>query len=94
MHLDSIELTAHARLGRHAVRGEPFSDRQARAIVSTTGLHRRLHLLTLERESLLEELSSRLSPFRPAEVDRLVHEQFARVRTLAQNLDLASCRLR
>lgn len=85
-HLDSVELTAHSRLGRHAVRGEPFSERQARAIVSTTGLHRRLHLLSLEREALLEELSSRLSPFRPAEIDRLVHEQFAKVRTLAQEL--------
>lgn len=62
---------------------EPFSERQAHAIVSTTGLHRRLHLLTLERESLLEELSSRLSPFRPSEIDRLVHEQFAKVHTLA-----------
>ncbi len=85
-HLDSVELTAHSRLGRHAVRGEPFSERQARAIVSTTGLHRRLHLLSLEREALLEELSSRLSPFRPAEIDRLVHEQFAKVRTLTQEL--------
>lgn len=92
-HLDSVELTAHPRLGRHAVRGEPFSERQARAIVSTNGLHRRLHLLTLERESLLEELSSRLSPFRPSEIDRLVHEQFAKVRTLAHDLDVASCRL-
>lgn len=75
------------------VRGEPFSERQARAIVSTTGLHRRQHLLTLEREALLEELSSRLSPFRPSELDRLVHEQFSTIRSLAEQVELASCKL-
>lgn len=82
-HLGSVELSAHPRLGRHARHAEPFSKSQARAIVSTSGLHRRLHLLTLERESLLEELSSRLSPLRASEVDRLVQERFAKVRKLA-----------
>ncbi|MBL8938776.1 MAG: hypothetical protein JNM69_29720 [Archangium sp.] len=88
-HLGRLEVTGHPTLGPHAVSAEPFSEPQARAIVSTTGLHRRLHLLSLERESLLEALGSRLSPFRPAEIDRLVHEQFARVLGLAKDADLS-----
>ena len=84
-HLGSLELAAHPRLGRSAVPGEPFSDRQAAAIISTTGLHRKLHLLELEHEALLKEAESRLSPFRASEIDRLLLLEFARVAALARD---------
>lgn len=83
-HLGSLELTAHSRLGRHALRAEPFSERQAAAIVSTTGLHRKLHLLERERTALLEALEARGALFRPAEVDRVLHLELARVAATAR----------
>lgn len=84
-HLGSPELTAHPRLGRHALHAEPFSDRQAAAIISTTGLHRKLHLLEREHKALLEQRDSRLSPFRASEVDRVLLLEFARVAALARD---------
>jgi hypothetical protein len=82
-HLGSLELTAHPRLGFHAVTAEPFSERQASAIVETMGLHRKLHLLVLERAALVAELEARASPFRPAEIDRLLHLEHSRVAAMA-----------
>jgi hypothetical protein len=79
----SLELTAHPRLGFHAVTAEPFSERQASAIVETMGLHRKLHLLVLERAALVAELEARASPFRPAEIDRLLHLEHSRVAAMA-----------
>ncbi len=83
-HLDSTELAMHQRLGPFALRAEPFTGAQARAVVGTVGLHLKRQMLALERDALAQEMSERLAPDRPDEVERQLLAEFVRVAELAR----------